>query len=338
MSPASKRRFSLLWFASLEVNFYFTIIYKQITFMSQPSPKDDFSQPVETPPWRALYPFVSHFHETGAGQLHYLDEGNNNTADQKTLLFVHGNPTWSFHWRNLIQSFSGEFRCVAMDHLGCGLSEHPATFFRLEDRIAHVVALIEKLDLKNITLVAQDWGGVIGLGAMLRLSDRCKKIVLFNTGAFQPWFIPLRIRACRIPLLGRLGVQGGNIFVRAALTMTTSRLKNGLNKTIQEAYLMPHNNWSDRLSVYNFIADIPLSEKHPTWKTLGTLEAGLATFSDRPILMVWGMRDWCFTPECLTRFEAVWPNAISHRLEDAGHWVVEDAADEVLKHLTHFLS
>src|SRR5690242_15632204 len=137
-------------------------------------------------------------------RLHYIAQRDKQAA--RTLLFVHGNPTWSFHWRRLIERLQGQYRCVAPDHLGCGLSDLQPHPLRLADHIANVRRLVEALDLKRITLVAQDWGGAIGLGTLLEERARFERIVLFNTGAFRPWFIPFRIRVCRWPVVGRLAV------------------------------------------------------------------------------------------------------------------------------------
>ena len=298
-----------------------------------------------TTDWRSLYPFESHWFDTAGGRMHYLDESpvaeGDSTAkgsqtDASPMLFVHGNPTWSFHWRRLVQHFSTKHRCVAVDHLGCGLSDKPARPFRLEDHVDHLVALIDHLGLERVTLVAQDWGGAIGLGAMLQRRERLARIVLFNTGAFRPWFIPPRIAACRWPFVGRLAVQGGNLFARAALQMTLAK-RQRLDPLVAQGCLAPYNSWSNRRQTYEFVADIPLSDRHPTWQTLGDIEDALPELADLPKMLVWGMKDWCFRPDCLEKFVEVWPSAEVHRLEEVGHWVVEDAPDEALALVEAFL-
>jgi haloalkane dehalogenase len=287
--------------------------------------------------WRTLYPFASHWRDVDGARMHYVDEGPRDGGETATtLLFVHGNPTWSFHWRRLIGSLSGERRCVAPDHLGCGLSDLQPRPLALADHVDNLVRLIQELDLARITLVAQDWGGAIGLGALLAERERFQRIVLFNTGAFRPWFIPWRIRACRAPVVGRLAVQGLNLFARAAQRMTLARRR----LTAEEAAgcLAPYDCWQRRAAIYQFVRDIPASPRHPTWETLGRIEDRLPELADMPSLLVWGERDWCFTPECLERFLAAWPDAEFKRLADAGHWVVEDAADEVETSVRAFLA
>lgn len=272
--------------------------------------------------------------------MHYLDEGPNVCLKdhcEPTLLFVHGNPTWSFHWRGLIEKLRERYRCVAPDNLGCGLSEKPKWALTLDDHIGNLGELIGRLNLRNVTLVAQDWGGAIGLGSLLEQPHRLERIVLFNTGAFTPRYIPRRIRACRIPFIGRLAVQGANLFSRAALRMTLARRKR-LEPAVAAGYLAPYDSWAHRLAVCEFVRDIPSNASHPTWQLLEKIERRLPTLADRPSLLVWGMRDWCFRPDCLDRFLAAWPRAEAHRLEDVGHWVMEDAPDESLELVERFLA
>lgn len=266
---------------------------------------------------------------------HYVDEHPKESVG--TLLFVHGNPTWSFHWRELIEQYKDRYRCVAPDHLGCGYSDLQPRPLRLADHTSNLRSLVRSLDLQRVTLVAQDWGGAIGLGALLEERDRFDRIVLLNTGAFKPWFIPWRIRVCRWPLFGKLSLQGANAFSRAALRMTLSRTSR-LDPRVEAAYLAPYCSWKRRAAVHQFVQDIPLSPSHPTWETLAKIEAGLASLTDLPALLVWGMQDWCFTPECLEKFCGYWPQAKVHRIADAGHWVLEDATDEVVSEVQEFLS
>lgn len=290
--------------------------------------------PAQPASWRALYPFAAHELDLDGPRLHHLDEG---PADAlRTLLFVHGNPTWSFHWRRLILSLRDRYRCVAPDHLGCGLSDPQPARLRLRDHIANLRRLVESLDLRRITLVAQDWGGAIGLGALLAERERFERIVLLNTGAFRPWFIPWRIRVCRTPLVGRLAVQGAGAFSRAALTMTLARSRR-LDPAVAAGYLAPYDSWARRAAVYQFVKDIPLSARHPTWHTLGEIEDVLPSLAQLPALLVWGERDWCFTTECLDRFAAAWPRAEVQRLADVGHWVLEDAPEDAERLIADFL-
>ena len=151
--------------------------------------------------WRAQYPFQSRWLDLGPYRLHYIDEGHGDP-----LLMVHGNPTWSFLWRHLVRELRYDYRSIAVDHVGCGLSDKPRNLtYNLPVHAAHLVRLIDHVDLENATLIAHDWGGPIGLRALLSRRDRFSRIILFNTGAFPPPYIPWQIRACRIPVLGQIG-------------------------------------------------------------------------------------------------------------------------------------
>lgn len=282
--------------------------------------------------WRTLYPFASHEMWLDSLRYHFLDEGAG-----EPLLMVHGNPTWSFYWRNLVLAFRDRYRVVVPDHIGCGLSDKPARYpYRLDQHVANLVRLIEHLDLSGVTLLVHDWGGSIGLGAALQVPRRVRRLVLFNTGAFPPPFVPLRIRLCRTPLLGTLAVRGLNVFARAALTMAVRQPEN-MTPPVRAGLLAPYNSWQNRVAIDRFVRDIPFSRRHPTWQTLADIERGLPSLADRPTMMIWGMKDWCFTPRCLEIFLRSFPQAEVHRLADAGHYVIEDAHAQIVPLVEKFL-
>ncbi|MDZ7620009.1 MAG: alpha/beta fold hydrolase [Patescibacteria group bacterium] len=285
--------------------------------------------------WRALYPFRSHEMDVGGFRYHYVDEGQGSP-----LLLVHGNPTWSFYWRELIRQLRDEYRLVAPDHLGCGLSQKPTTAeypFTLARRVSDLCALIEGLDLRGITLVAHDWGGAIGLGAAVAMPERFARLVLLNTAAFPSNRCPWRIRVCRTPVLGRLAVQGLNLFARSATIMALHR-RSRLSRAARAGLLAPYDSWRNRTAVYQFVHDIPLSRSHPSYATLAAIEAGLAQLRHLPTMLIWGMHDWCFTPHFLDRFREIFPAAEVVPMEDAGHYVVEEAPAAIVERLRPFLS
>lgn len=290
------------------------------------------AEPPPTDSWRVEYPFVPHWLDFGAYRLHYVDSGSG-----KPLLMVHGNPTWSFLWRHLISGLPA-YRSVAIDHVGCGLSDKPTNLAHcLAMHETHLVRLIDELELRDITLLAHDWGGPIGLRALLARRDCFARVVLFNTGAFPPPYIPWRIRACRAPMVGKFAVQGLNLFARAAQSMAVHN-QQSITATARAGLIAPYNNWRNRHAIYEFVRDIPASNKHPTWKYLLELENALPSIAQLPIKLIWGMRDWCFQPACLDRFVDHWPNADVTRLPDAGHWVTEEAKSEVQQLVSDFLS
>lgn len=279
------------------------------------------------------FPFEPHFLETGALAQHYLDEG---PRDGETLLFLHGNPTWSFLWRNLVKALRTRYRCVAPDHIGCGLSDKPQDYaYRLAQHIDNLERLVDELRLERITLVVHDWGGAIGFGLAQRRPDLVARAVVMNTAAFTGLKAPLRIRACRVPLVGPLAVRGLNAFARAATVMATER---GLAPDVKRGLLAPYGSWRERIATLRFVEDIPLAATHPSYATLRAIEAHLEALQDLPLCLIWGARDWCFTLEFLNEWRRRFPAARAHVAPDAGHWVTEDAGDDVLAWIERFLA
>ncbi len=284
--------------------------------------------------WRELYPFPSQFIELAGGvKMHYVETGakpDNASIDRPTVLCVHGNPTWSFTYRRILAELSSEVRVVAVDHVGCGLSDKPQQYsYSLEQHIENLVTLIEHLDLRRVTLLVHDWGGAIGLGAGLRVLARIEGAVILNTAAFPPPYVPLRIAACRIPVIGNWAMRQLNLFALAALKMTLHRLPK-LDPKVAAGLIAPYSNWGNRVAIARFVQDIPRSPSDPTWQLLYNIEQQLPSLGDRPVKLIWGMHDWCFRPECLHRFQKLLPQAQTQELSDVGHYVMEEAADEVL--------
>lgn len=277
------------------------------------------------------YPFESRWMEIDGHVMHYIDEGQG-----PVLLMVHGNPTWSFAWRNLVKQLSGQYRVIAVDHLGCGFSLKPQQdVYSLAQHIQRLQRLVECLDLQQVTLFAHDWGGAIGMGAAGRLPERFKAFVLMNTGAFRSQRIPFRISLCRIPLLGTLGMQGLNLFSVAAVKMA---VEQKLSAAAATGFVAPYDSWAHRLAVKEFVHDIPLNSAHRSYATLVEVEEGLAQFVDSPMLLPWGMKDWCFSPEFFNEFCQRFPKAQQHPIANAGHYVFEDATEELVSESQKFLA
>lgn len=300
---------------------------------SEVGPNADHRSPLSRQGFEDEYPFASHFLDLDGLRYHYLDEGRGDV-----LLMVHGNPTWSFAWRNLIKDLSGDHRCLAVDHIGCGFSDKPQDYpYVLERHIENLCRFVEALDLKRITLLAHDWGGAIGMGAAGRMPERFSRFILFNTAAFRSQRIPWRIAVCRIPVFGPLALRGLNAFSRAALRMAVAK-RERMTPAVRAGYLAPYDRWRNRVAVLRFVQDIPLAESHPSYEALCGVEAGLSQFQTAPMLFIWGEQDWCFTPAFLDEFERRFPQAESRRIPDAGHYVFEDAIEQMIPRVREFLT
>lgn len=264
----------------------------------------------------------------------YLDEGPR--ADEAVLM-LHGNPTWSFYYRELVRALAPTHRCIVPDHIGMGLSEKPVDYdYTLATRIGDVEALVTSLGLKRVHLVVHDWGGAIGFGLAAARPAMVGRIVILNTAAFRSGRIPLRIAACKAPVVGPLLVRGLNGFAGPATTMAMHRRK--LTADEKRAYLRPYNSWANRVAVSAFVRDIPLDASHPSWRTLESVERALPQFRDRAVLVLWGGKDFCFNDHFLARWREFLPNAEVHQIADAGHYVLEDAKDDVVPRVVEFLN
>lgn len=300
------------------------------------APRGSSAMKFDRTPFQHLYPFTSHWLGRQGAQLHYVDEGSG-----PPLVCVHGNPTWSFHFRRVVQRFSATHRVIAVDHLGCGLSDVPdeqSYGYSLDDRVADLEAVLTTLDLRDVTLVAHDWGGMIALATTLRQPERIARLFLMNTAGFRlpasrtlPWQLRL-IRSQR--WLGRLLVQGANGFVRGA---TAYCAVTGLPPDVRAAYLAPYDNWPHRRAVLRFVQDIPLTPADPAYATIARVEAALPMLCSRPTLICWGLRDFIFQPWILDEWRRRIPSAEYVVHEQAGHYLIEDAPDSVLRALGRFL-
>jgi haloalkane dehalogenase len=283
-------------------------------------------------PFKDLYPFQSHYLSLDNLKLHYLDEGQG-----ECLVMLHGNPTWSFYYRSLVQGLRHQWRCVVPDHMGCGLSDKPQDYpYTLKTHIDNLEALVDHLKLDNITLVMHDWGGAIGMGYAVRHPDKIKRLVLFNTAAFLSDRIPWRIDICRNSLIGPLAILGLNAFAGAAVHMA-SKIPGRLKGKVREGYLAPYNSPENRIANLRFVQDIPMSSDIPSYPVVKEIEAGLEQFRNRPVMIIWGLKDFCFDRYYLERWKKIYPDADVRVLAKAGHYVVEDGYEHIIPWMIGFL-
>ncbi len=285
---------------------------------------------------RELYPFDGAYLDLGGHRMHYLDEGLGSP-----VLCVHGNPTWSFYYRDLVLGLRNEHRVVVPDHIGCGLSDAPADEaydYTLARRIDDLEALVDRLDLGPLDLVVHDWGGAIGMGWAARHPDMVRRLVILNTAAFHlpaaktmPWQLSL----VRDTGVGAVMVRGLNAFARGATHLACTR--RNLPKAVRNAYCAPYDSWRRRIATLRFVQDIPLKPSDPAYDTISSIQVALPQFADRPILICWGLKDFVFDHHFLTRWRAIYPEAEVHEYPDCGHYILEDAGDEIIPLIGRFL-
>jgi cis-3-alkyl-4-acyloxetan-2-one decarboxylase len=290
------------------------------------------SGPSEIPGWlQQLYPFSPRRFDTGRGQMSYLDEG----SGDEVLLMVHGNPTWSFYYRNLVLGLRDRIRCIVPDHLGCGLSDKPAGFdYTLREHVRNLRGLVAGLRPSRIHLLVHDWGGPIGLGAVLPEPEKIVTVTVLNTAAFADSRIPWRIRACRIPVLGEVIVRGFNGFAGPATWMAVSRR---LKPEVQRGYLFPYDSWANRIATHRFVVDIPTGRESPSARELAKIEGALPVLREKKTQILWGGRDFCFNRHFFDRWREIVPEARAEYFSDAGHYVLEDAGEGCLERIRQHL-
>ncbi len=270
------------------------------------------------------YSFPSRFFNVNGGRLHYVDSG-----EGPVIVMIHGNPTWSYYYRHLITLLCKTHRVIALDNMGCGLSDKPQNYpYCLARHIDNLEALLDHLDVGKFSLIVHDWGGAIGFGCGIRKIECLEKIVLMNTAAFRSERIPLRISLCRMPVFGQILVRLFNGFAWPAQFMAVNKK---MKREVAAAFISPYDSWKNRVAIYHFVKDIPLNQGDTSYSTLADIENALIHIQERaiPILICWGGKDFCFNDTFFNEWKERFPNAESHYFEDGGHYVLEDKIDEI---------
>jgi haloalkane dehalogenase len=284
-----------------------------------------------------LYPFAGRFHDLGGLRQHYLDEGQGDP-----VVMLHGNPSWSFYYRNLVLALRDRYRVIVPDHIGCGLSDKPDDnrySYTLRQRVDDLDSLLARLDIgEKITLVLHDWGGMIGMAYASRYPERIARLVILNTAAFPlpaGKKFPLALKICRTRL-GALLIRGGNAFARAAARVGCKR--QPMPAELRDAYCSPYDSWRNRIATLRFVQDIPLAPGDSGYELINEVAAGLHRFAGRPMLICWGEKDFVFDRSFLAEWRRRYPHAEVHAFADCGHYILEDAAEEVIPCIQDFLA
>jgi haloalkane dehalogenase len=293
--------------------------------------------PIKRPP-EHLYPFSSHYLELRGQRMHYLDEG---PRDAPPVLMLHGNPTWSFYYRNLVLALRSRFRCIVPDHLGCGLSDKPGELqydYRLKSRIEDIGSLVEHLDLQGpLTLVVHDWGGMIGFAWAVANPAQVEKMVVLNTAAFplpEDKKMPSALSLVRDTALGAFLVRRFNAFSGIAARVA---FKKPVSKEIRQAYTLPYDSPENRIATLKFVQDIPLSATDPGYDILINTAERLHLLRNKPCLIAWGEKDFVFDAPFLNTWIKHFPDAEIHRFPDCGHYVLEDGGAALIDTISKFI-
>lgn len=283
------------------------------------------------PDWldRAAYPFRSRWWETEAGRLHYVDEG-----EGPPVVFVHGVPAWSYSFRGAIRHLRSTHRCVALDHLGFGLSDKPTDWpYRPEALASHVESVIEGLGLQKLTLVVHDWGGPLGLAYALRHPENVSRLVLLNTWMWSArGDLRARLTASILasPIYGLLEDRFAvtpRLFTRMAVARR-DRISAATFRHLEA----PFRDRGDRAGLRALVRAIRDADD---W--VGSLWEERARLRRIPALVLWGMKDPAFPPRYLRRWEEVLASARIRRLHQVGHYPHEEEPEEVCRSIASFV-
>jgi haloalkane dehalogenase len=246
---------------------------------------------------------------------------------------LHGNPTWSFLYRELITGLRDRYRCIAPDHLGFGLSRAgPGFGYTAAEHARALTRLVEQLDLRDVTLMVQDWGGPIGFAVVTRQPERFSAFVIGNTWAWPKSDLGTQVfsRFLGGPIGGYL-ILRRNFFVEKIIPGAVKRRK--LAAPVMDAYRGPFPTPESRRPVHALPREILASRP-----LLAEIERGLPALRERPALIVWPTEDPAFQPRERERWEEVFPNHETVLLNGAGHYIQEDAADEIVRAIRDWVS
>lgn len=285
-----------------------------------------------------LYPFQSNWLDLGGIRMHYLDEG---PQDAPIVLMLHGNPTWSFYYRNIIKALRGKFRCIVPDHIGCGLSDKPNDnqySYTLKQRIADIESLMAHINPPQpVNLIVHDWGGMIGFGWASTRPDEIASMVVANTAAFaipEQKKLPFGLWLARDTFVGAFLVRGFNAFSGLAARVA---FKKPVSAEVRKQYTGPYNSWANRIATLRFVQDIPLKAGDPGFEIIEATEQRLPLFADKPCLLVWGEKDFVFDLHFLNKWKNILPKAKVLSYPNLGHYIFEDAGAPLTQAIADFL-
>ncbi len=265
------------------------------------------------------FPFESHYLRLDDGtRIHYVDEGQG-----EVIVLLHGNPTWSFLYRHIIQALRDKYRLIAFDYPGFGFSDAPDNYgFTAAEQANKSLEIVQKLDLPGFYLMMQDWGGPIGFYVASQIPEQVKGFVIGNTWAWEHHSWRFKIFSTLVGgIIGRISAYLFNGVIHLFLQ---TGLHQPIAKSDYDMYLMPFRERKKRKPTHVFPRQLIQAGEF-----LRIVESGLASLRDKPALLVWGMKDFAFKKEEKLRFEATFPNHTSVILPEASHFVQEDSPEEI---------
>lgn len=282
-------------------------------------------------PWldKLEYPFKSNYFDINGQKLHYIEEGKG-----ETILFVHGTPSWSFDYRNIIKGLRSDFRCIGIDHIGFGLSDKPEHYdYSTQNHSKTIEKFIVNKNLENITLVVHDFGGPIGLDFAIQHPEKIKNLVILNSWLWSSEndldYIKLK-RILKSPLLPFL-YRYLNFSPKFILPQSFG--DNKLPKNLLKQYTKPFADKTQRNGALAFAKSLLNDQDwfEHLWNKKNAI-------SEKPTLFIWGMKDAVIKPHNLEKFQSGFTNSKAFKLETSGHFPQEEQPEKVINAIFDFLT
>ncbi|TFG00619.1 MAG: alpha/beta fold hydrolase [Promethearchaeota archaeon] len=280
--------------------------------------------------FNGTFPFKPHFKKINGFKMHYVDEGKG-----APIICLHGMPTWSYLYRNFIRDLSNANRVIAPDHMGFGKSDIPLNKeYRMHEHIDNLKEFLLKLDLWDITLVLQDWGGPIGLGFAVDFPNRIKRLIIMNTSVGilrddkKPWYAKLEEK----------GIYRQFIMNIEAIIKAGMYHKNRVTETMIEAYTAPFPKRNYYIGALAWPKDIPVGKKHPSAKGMIDIRKNLKKLSNKKKILIWGLKDSIFPERVINSWHKIYPNIPTFKIKDASHFLQEDAPEKIISIIKEFVS
>ena len=276
------------------------------------------------------FPYKANYQEINGFQMHYVDEGKG-----EPIVMFHGMPTWAYLYRHFIKTLSKNNRVIVPDQMGFGKSEVPQDKpYLLKQHLDNTTKLLINLDLQDITLVVQDWGGPIGIGFGVHNSERIKRLIIMNTSigvmkeGTKPWYQPLVEK----------GIYESFISNIEGLIKSGIYNKKNINDQILKAYSAPFPNKESLIGAFAWPKDIPVGDSHPSAKAMQYIRQNLDILKNKEKILIWGLKDPIFSVSMINWWEKIYPGIKVYQIENASHFLQEDAPQEIISIIQKFIN
>ncbi|MBD3343151.1 MAG: alpha/beta fold hydrolase [Candidatus Lokiarchaeota archaeon] len=275
------------------------------------------------------FPFKPNYVKVNGFQMHYVDEG-----EGEIIVCLHGMPTWGYLYRNFIRKLSKSYRLIVPDQMGFGKSDVPQDKpYILKQHINNLKAFVEILNLKDIALIVQDWGGPIGIGYAVDNPDNVKRLIIMNTSIgvmkenVKPWYYSMEKRGIYDKFIKNIG---------GIMKMGINN-KEKITPTLLEAYEAPFPNDESYIGALAWPKDIPVGKSHPSAESMLHIRENLDNLENKPKILIWGLKDPIFPPMLIEWWNKIYPGIETHKIEEASHFLQEDSPKEIIEIIKRFL-